>query len=201
MSDNLIRLLHNGEEKKLAISISLAFFYDPMAVYLMPDERKRLRTLNWVLTGMMQYCRKWGAVFTNDDLTAGSAWLLPGHTTMSSLRVLRTNLWQMPFRMGLQGSQRFGEVDKELSRAHNSLVSGDHWYLLMLGTAPQTQGSGAGSAALEVGMSHAAKAGVPVYCETMTEQNVEFYTKRGFEIGSEYVVANQVKTWSLIKQD
>ena len=107
----------------------------------------------------------------------------------------------MPFRMGLQGSQRFGEFDKELSQFHKSIVPGDHWYLLMLGTAPQLQGSGAGSAALEAGTTRAAEAGVPVYCETMTEQNVAFYTNRGFVIGNEYTVANRVKTWSLIKQD
>jgi len=35
---------------------------------------------------------------------------------------------------------------------------------------------------VEVGTSRADEAGVPCYLETGTQSNVDFYTKRGFEI-------------------
>ena len=38
------------------------------------------------------------------------------------------------------------------------------------------------TALVEVGTSHADAAGVPCYLETGTQSNIDFYTKRGFEI-------------------
>jgi len=46
----------------------------------------------------------------------------------------------------------------------------------------ECQGQGLGSALVEVGTSRADAAGVPCYLETGTQSNIDFYTKRGFEI-------------------
>lgn len=61
-------------------------------------------------------------------------------------------------------------------------VEGPHWYLMAVGTRPTQQGTGLGSALLELGTSQADAAGVPCYLETATESNVAYYSKRGFEV-------------------
>jgi len=61
-------------------------------------------------------------------------------------------------------------------------VHGPHWYLFALGTKPELQGTGMGSALIDIGAAKADAAGIPCYLETGTESNVAFYTKRGFEI-------------------
>lgn len=194
------RPIRANEVTNLAQSMSRTFFDDPMMVYIMPNADKRMRTCSWMFAGLIQYCRRWGLVYTNENQTAASIWLKPGNTTMTPLRTIRTNLWQMPFRLGWKGAFRFGQLGSAASKVHNRVVPGDHWYLLMLGVDPESQGQGAGSAAMEIGNSQAQKEGLPVYLETMTQSNADYYLKRGFEIGEEYVVGDELRTWSMIKR-
>ncbi|MBA3586165.1 MAG: GNAT family N-acetyltransferase [Chloroflexi bacterium] len=57
-----------------------------------------------------------------------------------------------------------------------------HWYLLSVGTRAERRGQGPGSALIEAGTSRANAAGVPCYLETATQANIDFYSKRGFEV-------------------
>jgi ribosomal protein S18 acetylase RimI-like enzyme len=53
---------------------------------------------------------------------------------------------------------------------------------MAIGTRSAAQGTGLGSALLEIGTAQADSAGLPCYLETGTENNVAFYSKRGFEV-------------------
>jgi ribosomal protein S18 acetylase RimI-like enzyme len=68
------------------------------------------------------------------------------------------------------------------TEALHKAVDGPHWYLMAIGTRPEVQGTGLGSALVELGTAQADKAGIPCYLETGTESNVAFYRKRGFEV-------------------
>lgn len=57
-----------------------------------------------------------------------------------------------------------------------------HWYLVAVGARSERQGRGLGSELVDVGTSRADAAGAPCYLETGTQSNIDFYTKRGFEI-------------------
>lgn len=54
-------------------------------------------------------------------------------------------------------------------------------------------------AAIDVGAAKAAESGLPVYLETMTEDNVEYYTKRDFKIAEEFLVDGHLKTWAMVR--
>ena len=139
MSNSRLRLIQYGEEARLANTMSRAFFDDPMTRYVMHDVEKPTKINNWMFTKLIQYCRKWGMVYTDENQTAASIWLTHGNTTMSPLRIIRSGMWQMPFRLGWKGFSRFGEIDAAASKAHKKLVPKDHWYLLMLGVDPDLQ--------------------------------------------------------------
>ncbi len=53
---------------------------------------------------------------------------------------------------------------------------------------------------MEIGISQAHQAKLPLYLETMTQSNVDYYIKRGFEIGDQYVVADEVPIWSMVNK-
>ena len=197
---NELRLLRKGEEDNLGRTMSTAFFDDPLMEFMVPDESKRLEIGNWFMSKGIGYCAKWGEVYTDDDFTGGSAWLTPGNTKMTTMRILRAGLWQMPFKIGLGGFSRFNKLDSVASAIHKKHVPGDHWYLLILGTHPERQGTGIGTAAIEAGAAKAAQAGLPVYLETMTESNVGYYTKRDFKVAEEFVIDGKVKTWAMVRQ-
>ena len=200
MTAPTVQPIHASQIAKLGQTMSKAFFDDPLMEYMVPDKDKRLKIGNWFMAKAIGYCHKWGEVHADADLAGGSAWLSPGNTTMSTLRILRAGLWQVPFRIGLSGMSRFNKLDSESAKVHKKLVPGDHWYLMLLGVDPEMQKSGIGSAAIDVGAAKAQQAGLPVYLETMTQSNVDYFMKRGFEIGEEFDIDGKAHTWAMVRK-
>lgn len=64
-----------------------------------------------------------------------------------------------------------------------------HWYLAILGTAPEAQARGLASSLLAPVLKRCDAAGLPAHLETATEANLAFYAARGFEVIGETVVA------------
>jgi ribosomal protein S18 acetylase RimI-like enzyme len=130
---------------------------------------------------------KSGHVWVADDVSAVAIWFPPGRTVISTSQMLGAGMWRLPLKAGLRGSARVMGAMSATEHFHKSL-GGPHWYLLGLGTLPQRQGSGLGSALLEMGTSRADAAGIPCYLETATDANIEWYGKRGFEVIGETTV-------------
>jgi ribosomal protein S18 acetylase RimI-like enzyme len=95
--------------------------------------------------------------------------------------MLRVGMAAMPFKAGINGTMRFFKAISATEQLHKE-VGGPHWYLLAIGTKPELQGTGLGSALVELGTAKADSAKLPCYLETATESNVAFYRKRGFEV-------------------
>ena len=60
-----------------------------------------------------------------------------------------------------------------------------HWYLATLGTDPEVQGRGIGSALLRPVLEHCDAEGQPAYLESSKEKNLAFYSRHGFEVVKE----------------
>ena len=179
--------------------MSRAFFNDPLLEYMVPDDEKRLKFGDWFFGKTIGYCQRWGEVYADENLVGGGAWLSPGNTTITTMRILRAGMWKLPFKLGLSAMSRFNKLDNETTRVHKNLAPGDHWYLLLLGVDPANQNTGIGSAGIEVGAAKARQAGLPVYLETTTQSNVDYYMKRGFEIGEEFDIDGQLHTWAMVR--
>lgn len=61
----------------------------------------------------------------------------------------------------------------------------DHLFVYLLAVNPRQQGNGLGSHLLEQAHRLAAIASLPVALETMTPENVAYYRRRGYQVGSE----------------
>ncbi len=61
-----------------------------------------------------------------------------------------------------------------------------HWYLATLGTAPEHQHRGLGSALLRAQLRRVDEAGEPAYLESSKERNVPLYSRFGFEVVDEF---------------
>ena len=57
-----------------------------------------------------------------------------------------------------------------------------HWYLASMGTRPDLQGRGFGSAVLGPVLARLDQRQEIAYTETSTRENVDFYQRRGFEV-------------------
>lgn len=99
----------------------------------------------------------------------------------------RVGMAAMPFKAGISGTMRFFKAMSVTEELHKA-VDGPHWYLMAIGTRPDLQGTGLGSALVELGTAQADTARIPCYLETGTESNIALYRKRGFEVTGQKVV-------------
>ena len=164
-----------------AATLGEAFFDDPLLQIVAPDEATRRRWGTWFMSLPLRYGLRWGEVWGTDDASAVAVWMPPGSGDMGLGRMLRLGAARLPLRLGIGGGRRFMQALSATEPFHKT-VHGPHWYLVAVGTRSQRQGQGLGSALVEVGTSRADAAGVPCYLETGTQSNVDFYTKRGFEV-------------------
>jgi len=164
-----------------ALTLAEAFRDDPLLKILHPDERKRTAVAPWFFRSAINYAMPYGQVWGNEDTSAVAVWLPPDGTDMSFVAMMRAGMVALPFKVGARGSLRFMRALSATEPFHKA-VGGPHWYLLAVGTRPERQGQGLGKSLLERGSAPADAAGLPCYLETATEENVAFYSKRGFEV-------------------
>jgi ribosomal protein S18 acetylase RimI-like enzyme len=165
-----------------ANTLAEAFWDDPLMHIVAPDEKRRIGVGPWFFETLIKYgLRYHGEVSGNQDASAAAIWFPPGHTHLSPLGMLRVGMAAVPFKAGINGMMRFFKATSVTEKIHKA-VDGPHWYLAAIGTRPDLQGTGLGSALVELSTAQADASRIPCYLETATESNVAFYQKRGFEV-------------------
>jgi GNAT superfamily N-acetyltransferase len=176
-----MQLLRPDQVAAASETLAEAFWDDPLMHIVAPDEKRRAGVGPWFFEKALQYGMSNGEAWCNEDASAVAIWFPPGKTDMSPLGMLRVGMGALPLRAGARGAWRFMKAMAATEKLHKA-VAGPHWYLLALGTRRHLQGQGLGSALLEIGAAKADAAGLPCYLETGTDENVAFYTKRGFDV-------------------
>jgi GNAT superfamily N-acetyltransferase len=72
-----------------------------------------------------------------------------------------------------------------------------HWYLAVLGTDPDAQGQGLGSAVLAPVLARCDADGVGAYLESSKERNIDFYARHGFRVTAELGLPRGPKLWAM----
>jgi ribosomal protein S18 acetylase RimI-like enzyme len=173
--------LSRDRQRDAAATLALAFQHDPLLAIIQPDAARRQATGRWFMGSAVGYGLTHGEVWGNDDTSAVAVWFPPGKTSLSIVGMLRAGLIRLPLKVGVRHSVRVLSAISATEPFHKQ-VEGPHWYLLALGTRPERQGQGLGSALVAIGTDQADQARIPVYLETATDADIAFYTKRGFEV-------------------
>ncbi len=72
-----------------------------------------------------------------------------------------------------------------------------HWYLAILGTAPEAQGRGLGSSVLAPVLERCDADGVGAYLESSKESNIAFYARHGFRVTRELRLPRGPRLWAM----
>ena len=80
------------------------------------------------------------------------------------------------------GSKKLKELEKVLKNAHQKHASNRHLFLSVFATKPSEQGKGHGDKLLTFINDSAKFQKVPIYLETSSKKNIDFYNKRGYII-------------------
>lgn len=176
--------LQKAHLDQAAAVLARAFQADPAYVHLFPDKDERQRSLRALWSGVIAYSRVYGDVYTIPGVGGAACWLAPGKTESTVWRTLRTRLVLVRAVIKFNGDarRRFLAVLDSLDATHKQIMTRHHWYLWALGVDPDHQGKGLGSALIAPVLAQTDSTGTPCYLEAMTEANVRFYEKRGFEV-------------------
>ena len=92
--------------------------------------------------------------------------------------------------------RRWGQIYRELESAH---PIEPHWYLAVLGVAPEHQRRGNGASLLRAFLAQVDAEGKPSYLETDREENIAFYSQAGYRVVREVSVLD-VPVWCMWRE-
>ncbi len=155
-----------------------AFADDPVWAWMCRNRMRRFASLaSPFFTAETRNHLAAGTVWTVPGADAGALWAPPGawRSTVPDLARLAPGALRL-----------FGP---HLPRSLSALASVDrvhprepHWYLALLGTDPDHQGRGLGSAVLAPVLAVCDAEGTGAYLESSKESNLGFYARHGFEV-------------------
>lgn len=180
-----IRKMTAAEIAPVARSLARAFEDDPHFSWIIRDPRTRLDRLE---RGFAAFIRRiWLAPdegFVHDQLAGAALWMPPGTWHVGLLAQLRV---APPTVRALRGDT------PRLLRALNFIERNHpherHWYLPIIGVAPEWQGRGFGAALLKPILERCDRERTPAYLEASTPRNRALYERHGFEVTEECTYA------------
>ena len=168
-----------GDRDPLCRTIVRAFVDDPVWTWMFPRHLYApcAPLFAAALFDMLQPADK---VWIADAYAGGAFWAPPGPTHDRDAA----------FEAHLPALAEAAGGDLERLRALGLAADGarptePHWYLSVLGTDPDQQGKGAGSALLGEVLARCDAAATVAFLETETPRNVAFYQRRGFVVVNE----------------
>lgn len=175
--DNHIRIATSDDVSLLCQTFARSFWHDPVMRWLFPDDD----------------------VFADGTVMEGFIRSLVSHQKgLVTPHVVAFCLWVPPGRPEAGDGDSSTELPPEellrkLIALREALAAHtppeDHWYLQLVGTHPDWQRRGIGTQLIREGMKWARQDGLGVYLETETIENVAYYRHLGFDVRSEWDVA------------
>ena len=191
-SEQRVRRARGEEIDAMAHTLARAFDDDPLTTWLFPNDATRARRLPVFFRSLLRASMPFGEVLTTDGTRSVAIWNPPGTFPLSR---------GADARVGFTTARLVGP--RIVSKAKGLLFFATHhprerhWYLQMLGTDPQWQGRGAGSAVLAPVLARCDRDGERVYLESSKEANIAFYERHGFEVTADIQVPGGPMVWAM----
>jgi ribosomal protein S18 acetylase RimI-like enzyme len=190
----LVRRATSQEIPALARMLARAFLDDPVASWAWRPDGLRLGALERFQAVRLHQLIAGEEVWTNDELTCAALWAAPGRWHMT----LRETAMLVPCFLRPRLFARMPLVAlgwEKLERSHPRKPP--HFYLAVLGTEPEAQGRGLGSAVLGGVLEQCDRDGVGAYLESSKERNIDFYARHGFRVLEEIGLLRGPSMWSM----
>ncbi|HEY1739848.1 MAG TPA: GNAT family N-acetyltransferase [Acidimicrobiia bacterium] len=190
-----VRRAERRDIDALATTLALAFDDDPLTTWLFPDAAARRRKLPAFFRALLRASLPFGEVYTASDAHAAAIWNPPGTFPMG---------WYKDAKLGVTTARlvglRLSSIAGGLLYFQSHHPKERHWYLQMLGTQPDWQGKGVGSAIIAPVLERCDRTGERVYLESSKEQNIPFYARHGFEVTDEVHIPRGPTVWAMWRE-
>ncbi len=180
-----VRPATSDDRAAIVRTLALAFANDPALSYVFPNPAARPARLQRFFDLIVRSEPDPSLTTLVDNGAAVAVWRAPGAWRTPTLTMLRYAVPLLTtFGTALPRTLRLQAL---LERHHPTQP---HWYLEFVGCDPALQGTGRGGAAIRAGLARADAAGLPCALEAAVESNVSLYRALGFDVTSEFRVAD-----------
>ncbi|MBV9321877.1 MAG: GNAT family N-acetyltransferase [Mycobacterium sp.] len=186
------RPVRKADIAALSHVLGRAFYDDPVAMWIMPDDRARAAHLRKFFATMTRHhhLAGGGGEVASDGPSIGAAalWDPPGRWKHS----LREQLMMTPslirgFGLRLTLGRKLTELVEGMKRQH---PEEPHWYLATIGSDTSVRGRGLGQALMRSRLDRCDAEHCPAYLESSKPDNVPYYERFGFTVTGEIVLPN-----------
>ena len=173
-----VRRATEADVEPMAAQLCRAFFDDPVFGHVFRNESRRAEGMRrYFITQMRRDYLPFGGCYTTDDHTGAAIWGPAGKPLLTGLAGIVRMIPVIPYMAG-----RLKATLQLLSLIESLHPHEPHWYLATLGTDPDFQGKGIGSALMRPVLDQCDAEGWPAYLESSKERNIPFYSRHGFKV-------------------
>jgi ribosomal protein S18 acetylase RimI-like enzyme len=189
-----IRRATLADVEPLAAMLERAFRDDPVAAWAFRHAGARRRALERFQAIRLRQTITDEDVWTAADHSCAALWSPPErwHNSLREDAALAP-CFAHPRLLGRLPLVSAGWLAME--RKHPA--SPPHYYLAVLGTDPEHQGRGLGSALLRPVLERCDDDGLGVYLECSKERNIDFYARHGFRVREELRLLRGPSIWTM----
>jgi GNAT superfamily N-acetyltransferase len=188
-----VRRIAAEDGPRVVDALARAFHDDPVMEWLYPDGSRRVDQSRRFFEIRLRQLLPDGEVYTTPDLEGGALWAVPGKWRIRPFEVLRLLLAMAP-ALGRRGPRALRGLERVEARHP---TEPEHYYLAVLGTQPESQGRGVGSALMGPVLEDCDENGIAAYLESSKERNVAFYSRHGFRVTEEIRMPKGPLVWGM----
>lgn len=187
---NEVRLAGVADVPPLAATLAAAFHDDPIFAWCFRDPTRRREILPSWFAAVLDANLAHQQIHTTSDVVAGAVWVPPDATEDEQLGETLCTVAE-------EYGERLASIFERMDAVH---PHEPHHYLFLLGTRPEWQGCGIGSALLRPVLERCDRDGVPAYLEATTEDNQRLYRRCGFELIGEIAFPGGPSLWPMWRE-
>ncbi|MBN2004023.1 MAG: GNAT family N-acetyltransferase [Anaerolineae bacterium] len=197
--ETLYRLQKKDILKATAVAAA-AFQSEPFWNAIVGDKTEQLAG---AYEAPLRYCFTYGDVYAPSEAVEGiAAWVSSDFADMTPWRLLRSGSLVAGFKVGMGNMLRmlpvFGAMDADRIK---NMKGKSYFHFQIFCVAPELQGRGLGGKMLRALIEKSEQAGVYIYLETQTEENVRMYEKFGFEVVLKHVMPKvNLPVWDMVRK-
>jgi GNAT superfamily N-acetyltransferase len=179
----------------LVETLVAAFVNDPLMTWIVPDGLRRPQILRAFFEIAVDVNQPYGELYTTDPVPVGGAvWVPPGCQPAGE------HAEQLAACYIEAAGEFAGRTVAVLEQMDEHHPQEPHDYLFLLGTRPEWQSRGLGSALLREVLERCDREGRPAYLEASSEGNRRLYLRHGFEVVGEISLPDGPSMWPMWRE-
>lgn len=186
-----VRMATETDLPSVSQTLAEAFFTDPVFVWWIPDPDRRKQTLPAFFRVMAEAALPGQELYTTDDAVGAAVWMPPGG------QVSEDDMADVGPKLQRATEQYAESLFEMLALMDEKHPLEPHHYLFFLGTRPEWQSRGIGSALMKVVLDRCDREQTPAYLEATSEGNKRLYLRHGFEVTEEMRLRDSPPLWCM----